>query len=64
MEPVITFTPFSSIYFTPVQIYLGQLSYEEIAKKLLISACWIVVIYFIGNVLWNKGKKKLVVQGG
>ncbi|MBE5940294.1 MAG: ABC transporter permease [Lachnospiraceae bacterium] len=64
MEPVMNFTPFSSIYFTPVQIYLGQLEYGQIAQKLLISAVWILVIYLIGNILWEKGKKKLVVQGG
>ena len=27
MQGVLDFTPFSSIYFTPVQIYLGQLSF-------------------------------------
>lgn len=64
MENVIKFTPFSSIYFTPVQIYLGQLSYGQIFEKMLISLIWIVVIYIIGNVMWEKGKKKLVVQGG
>ena len=64
MEPVVKFTPFSSIYFTPVQIYLGQLSYGEIVRQFVVSACWIVVIFGIGNVLWTKGKKKLVVQGG
>ncbi len=64
MQPVIRFTPFSSIYFTPVQIYLGQIQGIEILKKLVISGVWIMVIYFIGNIMWEKGKKKLVVQGG
>lgn len=64
MGGVLRFTPFSSIYFTPIQIYLGQLSYSEIAFKCGIQILWIALIYLIGNVLWKKGQQKLVVQGG
>lgn len=64
MSPVMNVLPFSSIYFTPVQIYLGQLTEQEILVKCLVQAVWIVVLYFGGCLLWEKGKKKLVVQGG
>lgn len=64
MQGVLNFTPFSSIYFTPVQIYLGQLSYREILIRCLVQLLWIIFIYLIGNILWKKGQKKLVVQGG
>ena len=64
MSGVMSFTPFSSIYFTPVQIYLGQLSFSEIALKCAVQLVWIIIIYFIGNILWKKGQQKLVVQGG
>ena len=64
MTGFLKFTPFESIYFTPVQIYLGQLGAKEMLFRCLIQIIWIVVIYFLGNVLWNKGQKKLVVQGG
>lgn len=64
MEGVLKVTPFSSIYFTPVQIYLGQLSYQEILQKCMMQMVWIVIIYLIGNCLWLRGQKKLVVQGG
>lgn len=64
MTPVMNILPFSSIYFTPVQIYLGQLTGQEILIKFLVQLVWIVVLYLGGNLLWEKGKKKLVVQGG
>lgn len=64
MQGVLTFTPFSSIYFTPVQIYLGQLSYREILEKCVVQMVWIVVIYLMGSLLWRQGQRKLVVQGG
>lgn len=64
MQGVLRFTPFSSIYFTPVQIYLGQLSYQEILSRYLVQLIWIVIIFLIGNILWKNGQRKLVVQGG
>ncbi|MBQ7955757.1 MAG: ABC-2 family transporter protein [Lachnospiraceae bacterium] len=64
MEGVLKFTPFSSIYFTPIQIYLGQLEPGEIAIKCAIQLLWIGVIYVVGDILWKCGQKKLVVQGG
>lgn len=64
MDSVMKFLPFSSIYFTPVQIYLGELTYREIGEKCMIQAVWILLIYFLGNFLWERGKRKLVVQGG
>ncbi len=64
MSAVLKFTPFASIYFTPVEIYLGQLTGRETLFKCLIQIAWIVVIFLLGNILWNKGQKKLVVQGG
>jgi len=64
VKVVMRFTPFSSIYFTPIQIYLGQLAPLEILRKCLIQLVWIVIISLIGDGLWKKGRKKLVVQGG
>lgn len=64
IQGVLQFTPFSSIYFIPVQIYLGQLSYQEILLRCLIQLIWIGIIYEVGNILWKKGQRKLVVQGG
>ena len=64
LSGIVEYSPFSSIYFTPIQIYLGQLSHEQIAYKCVLQFVWIVIIYAMGNMLWLKGKKKLVVQGG
>ncbi|MBO5088599.1 MAG: ABC-2 family transporter protein [Lachnospiraceae bacterium] len=64
MKKIIDFTPFSSIYFAPVQIYLGQLSYDEIACRCVLQLLWIGIIYSLGYSLWIRGQRKLVVQGG
>lgn len=64
MQGVIKFTPFSSIYFTPVQIYLGEISGMGILISFMKQCLWILFLYSIGEFLWKKGIKKLVVQGG
>ena len=61
---IIEFTPFSSIYFTPVRIYLGQLTGKEIAGKCLLQLGWILLIYCLGSLLWRLGQRKLVIHGG
>ena len=57
-------TPFSSIYFAPLQIYLGQVNGKSILIIFLKQMLWIAFLYFIGKFLLKKGEKKLIVQGG
>jgi ABC-2 type transport system permease protein len=48
----------------PVQIYLGNISGSELVLGFVKQLIWIAVLLIFGFMLWNKGKKKLVVQGG
>lgn len=64
LRKIIAFTPFESIYFTPVRIYLGELSGGDILSRMGIQILWIIVLAMIANIFWKKGCKKLVVQGG
>ena len=64
VRKIISFTPFEGIYFTPVQIYLGNISGEEIAAGFIKQLVWIICLMTCGFILWNKSKRKLVVQGG
>ncbi len=64
LRKIIAFTPFEAIYFTPVRIYLGQLTGEKIFEAMIIQVFWNFILYLLGNVFWKKGIKKLVVQGG
>jgi len=61
---IIKFTPFDSIYLTPVQIYLGKITGNEIAINFLRQVIWIAILYLIGEIMWRCGQKKLIVQGG
>lgn len=57
-------TPLSSIYFAPLQIYLGQVNGKSILFIFLRQMVWIVFLYFISKVLLIKGEKRLIIQGG
>lgn len=64
VKKVIACTPFESIYFTPIQIYLGEINGMESLKKLLIQVLWIGILGIIAGIFWKNGTKKLVIQGG
>lgn len=66
-EPVlqfIKFTPFDSIYFTPIEIYIGTIPTDMVVTVYIRQIFWIFALYFISQTMWYFGKKRLVVQGG
>ncbi len=64
MVDFIKYTPFDSIYYTPISIYLGQMPANEITMNLLRQVLWVVILFGIGHVLWRTATRRLVVQGG
>lgn len=64
LRAIVAFTPFESIYFLPVQNYLGNLSLGEIAIGFTKQIIWLIILFVIGNLLYRKGKKRLIIQGG
>jgi len=61
---LIKMTPFDSIYFIPISIYLGQIPTNEIFFSIIKQVFWICILTAIGHILWKVATKKLVVQGG
>lgn len=61
---IVNCTPFASIYFDSVKIYLGQLGADEILFSYGKQSVWIIVLFLIGNVMWFFGRKRLIIQGG
>lgn len=56
--------PFSSMLYTPVMIYLGKYSVNEIIKAFALQIVWILLLYGLGSFLWKKITKRLIVLGG
>lgn len=64
LQRIFDFLPFSSMVYTPVMIYLGKYTGENLAVVLLRQVVWIVLLYGLGTFLWNKITKRLIVLGG
>ena len=64
IENILNFLPFSSMNYTPVMIYLGKLSSQEVMIALLKQLFWVIFFYVLGSVIWKKLSERLVVLGG
>ena len=64
LQRVFDFLPFSSMVYTPVMIYLGKYTGNELMFVLLRQLAWVVILYVLGTVIWKQVTKRLVVLGG
>ena len=64
VQRIFDFLPFSSMIYTPVMIYLGKYQGTELAWVLLRQLAWVLILYGLGTLIWNRVTKRLVVLGG
>lgn len=64
MQKIIKFTPFDTIFFSPIKIYLGLATESKIIFDIAKQIIWILLLHFLGLFWWKKGLKKIVIQGG
>ena len=64
VQKVFEYLPFSSMVYTPVMIYLGKYTGQELVFVLVRQFVWVVLLYILGSIIWNKVTKRLVVLGG
>lgn len=60
----IKLTPFDTIYFIPISIYLGKVSTRDIFFCISKQVIWLLILSILAQILWKSGIKKLVLQGG
>ena len=61
----IQYTPFYYIYFVSLQIYLGNYtSYNTVIKSLVLQFVWLLLLMLLSKIMWNFGKKKIIINGG
>ena len=64
LAKVLNFLPFSSLSYTPVMIYMGMYSGQEIAVKILMQVFWLLAMVLLSKAIWNHAVKRLCSQGG
>ncbi len=56
--------PFQHIGFTPMMIYLGKLTWFEIARAFALEVIWIVFLLLFGAWLWRTLSQRITIHGG
>jgi len=55
--------PFPYLVFFPLQVYLGKLAISTVLNGIVISLGWLIVLWFLVKVFWEKGLKKFCSEG-
>lgn len=56
--------PFRLVSFEPIQIYLGKLSTQEAINIILLQGVWLLGLFMMEKIIWNKAQEIVTVQGG
>ncbi len=64
LEKIFRMLPFASINYTPIMIYLGKLSGQEMGYALGLQVLWILIFYAVGKIMWYLAIKRLTILGG
>lgn len=58
------FLPFRLGYDVPLRVYSGNIAGSEVLISIGLQVIWIIILFSLGNLLFSKRLKKIVVQGG
>jgi ABC-2 type transport system permease protein len=58
------FTPFPSMIYTFIEIYLGTITGTALLQALLIQGLWVLLLIVAGQIILKAGLRRLVIQGG
>jgi len=56
--------PFEHIGYTPLMIYLGKITWPEIARRLALEAGWGAFLLAFGAWFWRAMSRRLTIHGG
>ncbi len=63
-QNVLRLLPFPYELYFPISIFMGQVHGAALWQGLLIQFCWVVIIAFGANTLWQRGLKRYQAVGG
>jgi ABC-2 type transport system permease protein len=58
------FLPFKELIYTPINIWLGQVSYNEIIFIIIKQILWGIILYITARLFFNHSVKQLTINGG
>ena len=57
-------TPFPSMLYTPVGIYMGKIAGADVLRTLLVQFVWVLLAYAFARFMWRRGIRKYAAFGG
>ena len=58
------YLPFKELIYTPINIWLGQVSYNEIILVIIKQIIWGFILYVIAKLFFNHAVKNITINGG
>ncbi len=58
------FLPFQATTYTPVVVYVGQLTGSDAVRAVGVQALWVLLLGLAVRLLWQRASRRLFVQGG
>lgn len=63
-QTISNFLPFKELIYTPINIYLGQVTMNEILFIIVKQIIWGILLYIIAKVFFEHAIKKVTINGG
>lgn len=63
-QVISNYLPFKELIYTPINIYLGQVSTNEIIFIIIKQIIWGILLYFIAKIFFEHAIKKVTINGG
>jgi ABC-2 type transport system permease protein len=64
LQHALFFTPFPSMLYTPIGIYMGKLAGPAIWLGLLMQLSWVLLAYGFARFMWRRGIRRYAAFGG
>ncbi len=64
VESICSYLPFKAIAYIPLQAYLGKLQGSAVLTALGTQILWVVALFILGRLGWNRARGHLLLQGG
>ncbi len=64
LQHALSFTPFPSMLYVPIAIYMGKIDGAGIGRSLAVQLMWLVLSYALARFAWRRGIRKYAAFGG
>jgi ABC-2 type transport system permease protein len=64
LQHALWFTPFPSMLYLPISIYMGKAVGVEMLGGLMVQLGWVLLMYALARFMWRRGIKKYAAFGG